>query len=243
MNLEHIAFIMDGNRRYGKTLEFDKKRAYKLGLDKMFDIIKLQIKYELKETSFFALSSDNYKKRTVSELKILFELVKDFAKSKELRELVLGNNIKINLIGNIDSINRKTRPDMELNDEKAIEKLKLELENLTKQIKSDPKYIVNVFINYDGQEEIVNSVKKIISKNYSVNEINQDLIKENLYYKQDPPQIIVRTGDAPRLSGFMLWHSKYSEIYLTKKMWPELTENDFIDILDWYKNIKRNFGV
>ena len=56
------------------------------------------------------------------------------------------------------------------------------------------------------------------------------------------PQVIVRPGDAPRLSGFMLWDSEYSEIYLTKKLWPELDENDFKDILEFYSKQSRNFG-
>ena len=60
--------------------------------------------------------------------------------------------------------------------------------------------------------------------------------------KTSIPDIIVRPGDAPRLSGFYLWDSKYSEIYLTKKLWPELNEEDFKNIINWFINIKRNFG-
>lgn len=229
MTLEHVAFIMDGNRRYSKTFNFAKERGYKEGLEKMTEMMKLQVKYKLKETSFFALSSDNYGKRSSEELKIIFELVEKFCKNDRIISFLKENKIKINIVGKI----------IEVEERFSLKKSLEHLKKINEEI-GEENFIVNIFVNYDGQEEILDAINQILKKGYD--EVDDDILKRHMYYKGDPPQVIVRTGNAPRISGFMLWDSKYSEIYLTDKMWPQICEKDFLDILDWYKNIKRNFG-
>lgn len=243
--VEHIAYIMDGNRRYSKDNSMSKEDGYRAGMLKFLDFVRWQIKYNIKETSYFALSSDNYEKRPISEKKILYGLMNFFSKDKSIKDFFIQNKIKIRLIGDIDSIKYKEKliPD---ENRLFIENYESEFEQWNKE-SPNPSYYVNIAINYDGQKEIVDSCKKILQKINSneldLNEINEDTLKNNMYTNlSKAPEIIVRPGNAPRLSGFFLWDSKYSEIYLTKKMWPELEEIDFLDILDWYKNIERNFG-
>jgi len=243
--IKHIAFIMDGNRRFAKENNLSKKEGYQLGLDKLIEFVKYQIQYNIKETSYFALSVDNYKKRPIEEKKGVYELIKSFSNNETIRNYFFKNKIKISLKGDIDYIieNEKTNP---IIDNYFINNIKKELDEWNNQNKTH-NYYVNLCINYDGQDEILYSFKKILNKikdnKLKKEEITTDTIKQNIFFSNSPsPEIIVRPGNAPRISGFMLWDSKYSEIYLTKKLWPQLTEEDFKSILEWFNNQKRNFG-
>jgi len=235
---KHIAFIMDGNRRYSEKNKFGKNIGYKAGLDKFLEMVSYQIKYGIEETSFFALSSDNFKKRSEDELNVLKKLLETFHMDENVKEFFLRNKIKINVKGN-DSVNKGKLKSF------GITNLKKKVENWNDENESHD-FQVNLAVNYDGQEEIVHSIKEIFKQikegKIKESKISTKLIKENLWFTGNEPDVIVRPGNVPRISGFMLWDSAYSEIYLTKKLWPELDESDFITILDWFKSIKRNFG-
>jgi undecaprenyl diphosphate synthase len=250
LKINHIAFIMDGNRRFSNKIGKSKKEGYSYGMEQFLEVVKFQIEYNIKETSFFALSNDNYKKRSENELKILKDLVLKFHKSDKIKDFFEKNKIKISIVGNLKEVKSDLKKKTISNEKKEFitEALNFEKEikNWVSKIKN-PKFKVNICLNYDGQEEILHSFKEILKKiksgNLKEKEINTETIKNNLYFsKSKPPEIIVRPGNAPRLSGFMLWDSKYSEIYFTKKLWPELTKEDLRGILVWYSNIKRNFG-
>jgi len=234
---------MDGNRRYSKKNEISKKEGYKAGMEQFLNFVKYQVKYEIYETSFFALSVDNYDKRE-EDLKPIGELIRSFFVNDEFEKYFIENKIKICLKGDLEDIERK---DKLRGKSIFFGELKKRFDKYNLKIGDDFKFRVNIAINYDGHREIVQSFKDILKKikNGQLNEedICENTIKKNInFYDSVAPQIIVRPGDAPRTSGFMLWDSKYSEIYLTKKLWPELNEEDFIEIINWYKNIQRNFG-
>lgn len=245
MKIEHIAFIMDGNRRYGKLMNLSKNKAYSKGLETMFSMIKNQVKHGIKHTSFFALSADNYNKRTKEEIGQVLELAQELYKRRDIREFLKTNNVKIDIVGDVDKITSESRKEL-AGTGKVATKLLNELSKMNSEVDT-PKFIATIALHYDGQLELVEAVKDIAAKvkegEMALNEINEDTIKSHIWFKQTPPEIIVRPGDAPRLSGFMLWDSKYSEIYLTKKMWPEFDDTIFEEILLWYQGIKRNFGV
>ena len=99
---------------------------------------------------------------------------------------------------------------------------------------------VNIALNYGSKIEIINAIKKIKQKNIKLEQKNID---NNLYTKNLPdPDILIRTGDTQRLSNFLLWQLSYTEIFFEKKLWPDFKGNDFKDILNKFKNTKRNFG-
>lgn len=236
--INHIGFIMDGNRRYGEKQNLSKEKAYKKGMENFLEFVSFQVKYNIKETTFFALSCDNYKKRPKEEKEVISKLMNLFSKEKAIEDYFIENKIQINLIGDIDELKK---------DKKYLGTIFLEKLNSWNKKNKNYNFKVNIAINYDGEKEILNSfqniIKKIQNKELDISKINEKIIKKNMWTKNSKaPEIIVRPGNAPRLSGFLLWDSKYSEIYLTHKLWPELGEADFTNILSWYKNIKRNFG-
>ena len=129
----------------------------------------------------------------------------------------------------------------------SVEKKIIEFEEKLFENFQTPNYYVNIALFYDGVDEIVTTTQRIAQKvknnELQVEDISTETFFDLSYFSNtSPPQIIVRTGDAPRISGFMLALSAYSELYLTKQLWPELEENDLNNILLWYKQISRNFG-
>lgn len=242
--INHIGFIMDGNRRYGTKYNLSRKEAYEAGMKQLLNFVKYQVKNNIFETSFYALSTDNYENRG-NDLQPIGDLIKKFFQNDEFEKYFLENKIKISLRGEIDELEEKDRKDRKI--KLFISELRERFNKFNKQLGDEYKYRVNIAINYDGQKEILSSFKniynRIIAGELKIENINEETIKENIYYNDSKaPEIIVRPGDAPRLSGFMLWDSKYSELYLTKKLWPEMNEDDFLEILNWFHSIKRNFG-
>ncbi len=236
--INHIGFIMDGNRRFAAKNNMDKKQGYTLGLEQFINFVKYQIKYQIKETSYFALSSDNLEKREKTELNILKKLLETLTQNPDTKKLFIENKIKLQIKGYNDKNDNKLK-------EFGINKFQNEIDEWNNK-NQNYDFIVNIALNYDGQLEISEAFKKIHNKiqnnELTVEQITPKIIKENIWFNGNTPEIIVRPGDAPRLSGFMLWDSEYSEIYLTKKLWPELDENDFKNIIEWFSKQNRNFG-
>ena len=138
--------------------------------------------------------------------------------------LLNKNQIKLKIIG----------------EKKFPKKLNKLLEISERKTKKNKKLQINLALNYGSKNEIVNSVKKLIKLKKKIN-INN--ITDHLYTKNIPdPDILIRTGDTKRLSNFLLWQISYTEIFFTKKLWPEFNENDFKIIIKKFKKIKRNFG-
>ena len=103
--------------------------------------------------------------------------------------------------------------------------------------------IINVAINYGGQEEIVDTLKKISFAGIDLNSIDVDLLKKFSYLPKTPdPELIIRTGGHSRISNFLNLHNSYSEIIVSSKLWPDFTLEDFHLIIKEYKSINRNYG-
>jgi undecaprenyl diphosphate synthase len=219
--LNHVAIIMDGNGRWGLKRNKSRNFGHKQGLKSIEDIINVAIQKKIKFLTLFVFSIDNWK-RPKKEINYLFDLLSNFLNNKLID--LNKKNIRLKFIG-------------KKNFSKKFNELLKNSEKITKQ---NTNLQINLALNYSSKFEIVNSVKKIISKKLSINEKN---ITNNLFTKNIPdPEILIRTGNTHRLSNFLLWQLSYTEIFFEKKLWPDFSKNDFIKILNKYKKIKRNFG-
>ena len=219
--LNHVAFIMDGNGRWGKKKRKSRNLGHFAGVNTVKKIVDASIKFRIPIVTFYVFSTENWK-RPSNEIKYLFSLIESFFK-KEISN-VIKNKIKIKIIGE-----RKSLP------KKLIEILT----NAELKTKKNKGILVNLALNYGSKYEILRSLKKIKNKK----NINQKDISNNLFTKNIPdPEILIRTGGKKRLSNFMLWQLAYSELYFVKKLWPDFNKNDLMSILKDYKKIKRNFG-
>ena len=218
-NLNHVAFIMDGNGRWGIKKKRGRNYGHSKGVQTVKKIVTGAIKLKIPIVTFYVFSSENWK-RPKNEISFLFRLIKQYF-SQEISN-VLSQGIKINILG----------------DEKKLPlDLKKILRKITKETRKNKKITVNLAINYGSQQEILNSAKK--TKN-----LNLKNLKKNLYTQNMPdPEILIRTGGHKRLSNFMLWQLAYSELYFLDKLWPDFSKKDLKNILNKFKKSKRNFGA
>ena len=217
--LNHIAFIMDGNGRWGKNKGKSRNFGHLNGVETVKDVVKNSIKLKIPIVTFYVFSSENWK-RPKSEVDFLFKLIKNYF-LKEIKNII-KQGIKINIIGEINKLSSSIKPT---------------LRNTINLTKKNKKILVNLAINYGSKTEILNAFKKN-KKKLTINNL-----EKNFYTKNLPnPDILVRTGGHQRLSNFMLWQLAYAELFFLKKLWPDFNKNDLIKIIKKYKKEKRNFG-
>ena len=218
--LNHIAFIMDGNGRWGKKKNKGRNFGHIKGVETVKKIVKSCISLKIPILTFFVFSSENWK-RPKTEITFLFNLIKNYF-SRET-DKVINQGIKINILGDIT----KLSPD-----------LKIILTKSVKLTKKNKMIIVNLAINYGSKDEILSASNKVKRK------INIKSFEKNLYTKNMPnPDILIRTGGHQRLSNFMLWQLAYAELFFIKKLWPDFNSVDLRRIIKKYLKTKRNFGA
>jgi len=217
--LNHVAFIMDGNGRWGQQRNKGRNFGHFNGVETVKKIVEKSVKLKIPIITFYVFSTENWK-RPKSEINFLFKLIINYFR-KELGRVIL-NGIKINIIGKINRLPSK---------------IKLSLKDVVKKTRKNKKIIVNLAINYGSRDEIVDACKK------TNNKISIQSLSKNLYTKSlANPDILIRTGGYKRLSNFMLWQLAYTEIYFIDKLWPDFNNRDFERIVNNFKKIKRNFG-
>ena len=213
---------MDGNGRWASKNNLKKKEGHRAGIKACIKLIKSinKLDIHINELSFYVFSAENWK-RSISEIKNLFDLIDEYY--QEFEKTAQDYNLKIRHFGSRKKLSKKI--------------LKI-IDDVTKKTKNNSSTAINLVFNYGGRDEIVSSIKKI--KSGKINKVN---ITKNLYtYASDDPDLIIRTGGELRLSNFMLWQSAYSELYFTKKLWPDFNITDLKKIIINFKKRKRNYG-
>ena len=211
--LEHLAIIMDGNRRWAKEKSMMTTMGHKKGADVLVDTAKYCNEIGLKYLTVYAFSTENWK-RTEEEVGYLMGLLGVYL-DKFLKELDM-ENIKINFIGNIDVIDSS---------------LSTRIRNLEEKTANNTGLNLMIAFNYGGRDEIVRACRNIAEK-VKNNELNVDDIDENLFSnhlytsgKKDP-DLVVRTSGEMRTSNFSPWQITYSEFLPLDKYWPDFTKDD-----------------
>ena len=218
-NINHVAFIMDGNGRWGKKKGRSRNFGHLKGVEVVRKVVQSSIKLKIPVVSFYVFSSENWL-RPKKEIDFLFKLIKNYF-AKEITSTI-KKGIKINILGEINKLPADIKKTLKL----AI-----------KKTKNNKEILVNLAINYGSKNEILNAIHKNKKK---MNIIN---LEKNLYTKDIPnPDILIRTGGHQRLSNFMLWQLAYTELFFLNKLWPDFNSSDLIQIIKKYKNITRNFG-
>ncbi len=219
---KHVAIIMDGNGRWGITKKKSRNFGHKKGLQTVEKIISIAIKHKINFLTLYVFSTENWKRPTY-EINYLFNLLEKYI-DKEVINLI-NKGIKIKIIGNINKFPKV---------------LKSKLKKVESKTKLNKKIQINMALNYGSRQEIIYSINQVKKKGIAFNEKN---ISNNLYTKNIPdPDILIRTGDANRISNFLNWQISYTEIFFVKKMWPDFTKNDFVKILKRFQKTHRKFG-
>jgi len=222
---EHIGIIIDGNRRWAKKRGLTVQQGHKEGVDNLKRILRKAQDMGVKNLTIYVFSTENWK-RTKKEVAYLMKLIYRFAVQEKME--ILKNNIQFRTIGDLKRLPISVR--------KA-------LRDLMRVSKRNNSFILNLAIDYGGRSEIVRAVKKIIKKGSKAVKLTEEEFAKYLDTAGlKDPDLIIRTGGEQRLSGFLLWQSSYSELYFTKRNWPEFKEKDFEIAIKDYQKRQRRFG-
>ena len=224
-----IGIIPDGNRRAAKRLMKRPWMGHKWGIEKLRELFKWSRELDIKEITVYAFSLKNFN-RPKEEFDFLMNLFrKEFDHLKNDPE-IYENKIKINFIGRINLFAQDIQ-----------EKMK-ELEERTK---NHDKYIINFAMAYDGRAEVVDTIKKIATQvkegKIKIEDIDEDLIKKNLYMDNDV-DLIIRTSGEKRTSSFLPLQADYAELVFIENYWPDLTKEQFVEAINNFKSRERRFG-
>lgn len=228
--LNHVAIIMDGNGRWAKARGHNRIFGHVRGMKTVRSIVETACSLNLKNLSLFALSNENWN-RPKFEISGLMKILKKFLKS-ELNFLI-KNNIKLTTIGELSRL------------PEDIQKLISEVKLATL---GNSGLNLCLALSYGSQQEIVEAAKKMCSDVQSskldIDSIDEEKFSSYLQTSNKPnPDLLIRTSGENRISNFLLFQSAYSEIYFSNTLWPDFSNQEFVEILDWYQQRERRFGM
>lgn len=220
----HIAFIMDGNRRWAKKRGLSKTLGHKKGAEVLVNTIKSLCEFkEVKYASFFAFSTENWN-REKSEVDAIFALVEDIFNKHE--EEFKKLNIKFVFVGDISRFPKSMQ-------ERLIK--------VSENSKNNLGLTVQLALNYGGRDDIVQAVNKLIEKG-ACNVTEEDIKRNLLTYQAPDIDFLIRTSGEERISNFMLFQLAYSEFYFPKYFWPSFNRRKLLKALKIYSKRNRRFG-
>lgn len=222
----HVAITMDGNGRWATQKKLPRTSGHKEGLVIAKKIVKQCADLGIKNLTLYVFSTENWK-RAKEEVGFLMNLI-HIHLIGELK-FYQDNQIRIRHIGNKDGLPKNIKDDLQ----KIIDFTK-DFNHLT----------LNLAINYGGRDELIRGIKKIIKENKTEQEITEELICEHLDMPKSPDvDLLIRTGGEMRISNYLLWHIPYAELIFTDTLWPDYTEEEFLNAIQMFQNRNRRFGA
>ena len=224
-NLEHIAFILDGNKRWAKKNKFSNLIGYSKGFENIKNLVNFSLNINLKNLTLYALSSENFHR---SSIDLIYDIIyKNF--QKYFNDLVIDNGVRIKIFGS-----RKNLP----------KKIIGIFENIEKLSSDNNKLNLNIAFNYGFKDEIKKVLNKVRDNCSNINLNNEQEINKLFDIGTFPdPDILIRTGGYKRLSNFIMYNLTYTELFFTDTLWPDFSEKEFNAIINEYLNISRKYGL
>lgn len=220
----HVAIIMDGNGRWAKEKGLIRSMGHQAGCDNLKDLSCYIYDLGIKYLSVYAFSVDNFK-RDNDEVNFLMNLfVKMFKKEFNF---LMDKNIKVVFSGRRENLPLKVLDAMD---------------EITLKTKNNTSGVLNICLNYSGQLEIIDMIKKIIDSKVDINTLTREDGYKYLYQDLPPIDYVIRTSGEQRISDFMLYQSSYAEYYFPKVYFPDFNRKEFDLALTEYNKRKRRFG-
>ncbi len=229
----HVGIIMDGNGRWAKAHGVPRVMGHNAGMQSMKQIVTATSKLGIKYLTVYAFSTENWK-RSAQEVSGIFKLIVKYVKS-ELDELN-ENNVHINIMGEYDMLPKESVDS---------------IDKLLASTAGNDGLIFNIALNYGGRDEIVKSVKELVSAKIEAGEDPTDITEEDIgrylysgaeHLDIPDPDLIIRTSGEERTSNFLVWQGAYSELMFTDTLWPDFTPEEYAKMIEQYTHRKRRFG-
>jgi undecaprenyl diphosphate synthase len=221
----HIAIVPDGNGRWAQERGLPRLGGHREGVLNMLRMIQYINEYSIKYVTFYGFSTENWN-RPESEVRGLFDLVEQFI-NEHLNE-IHEKNIKIRHIGRLKGLPESLQ--------KAIKEAITRTEN-------NSGMVLGIAWNYGGRAEIVDAATRILNNEHKLQQLDEKTFANYLYTAGMPDvDLLIRTGNATRLSNFLLWQTAYSEYHFTRVLWPNFGKKDIDKALLDYSKRNRRFG-
>lgn len=224
---KHIAIIMDGNGRWSKKRLMPRNIGHLMGASNLRNIVKACLNHSIQHLTVFAFSTENWK-RPPEEVAILFDLFVRYLKT-EISELQ-AQGIRLRIIGDQSAFPKELKDQIDFALEATRQGRKLDL---------------TVAINYGGRWDILQAVQswQMAHPYESLEQLSQAQLEPYLATHPLPePDLLIRTGGESRLSNFLIWQCAYTEMYFTKELWPDFSEQSLSQAIEWYAQRIRRFG-
>ena len=224
----HVAIILDGNRRWAKMRNLPISLGHKKGMENICELAPYIFDRGVKFLSVFGFSTENFK-RTADEVNSIMNLGVEMFK-KRCDELD-KKNIKIIFSGLRSNLRQDVLDSMDY---------------IVQKTKNNTNGVFNICLNYGGQQELVDATKKIVSDVnngiINVDNIDTDLLYKYMYNELPPIDFLIRTSGEQRISNFMLYQLSYAEMYFPKVFFPDFNKDEFEKAIDCYNDRDRRFG-
>lgn len=223
--VNHLAVIMDGNRRWAKLRGQPASFGHYEGYKRFVQIAKLCRDRGIKTLTVYAFSTENWG-REKAEVDALMELL---AKAMaEQAQLLDQDNVRLKIIGRTSDLPQNLQTAIKTAEEKTA---------------GNTAGVLNIALSYGGRAELVDAVKDLLGDDIKPAEITEEAIASRLYTAgQADPDLVIRCGGRNRLSNFLLWQSAYSELYFTDVLWPDFDEQELAKALEFFAGAKQNLG-
>jgi tritrans,polycis-undecaprenyl-diphosphate synthase [geranylgeranyl-diphosphate specific] len=231
---EHIAIILDGNRRWASEQTFNPWFGHEMGAEKVENLLDWCLKVNVKSITLYAFSTENFR-RSVPEIGEIMRIFEAEFRKILTDERIHKNKIRVKVIGRVNML------------PESLQQLIADVEKATQNY---DEHLLNIALAYGGRAEIVDAARKIAEKvqkgKLSPESVDEQTFEQYLYTshmsKQDP-DLIIRTSGEERLSGFLLWQSAYSELCFLDVYWPDFRLIDLLRAVRTFQNRKRRFGA
>jgi undecaprenyl diphosphate synthase len=221
----HLGLILDGNRRWAVANGVSVAQGHREGYKNLKTVAKAALKYGVRYVSAYVFSTENWQ-RDKQEVRDIMSLLK-WALKHEAKEFN-KENIRLRIIGSKAKLGTA---------------LITAIHDAEKMTEHNTAGTILLCLDYGGQQEIVDAVKRIAASGVDPAIISAELIAEHLYAPDVPPlDLIIRTSGEQRLSNFMTWEAAYSELAFTEKNWPDFSEVDLLRAINNYRLRNRRFG-
>ena len=222
--LEHIAIILDGNKRWAKKNKVSYAQAYKEGLQNIKNLIDTCLQIRLPYLTLFTLSSENIKRKSVNNIyKVIYD---DFAYFFD--KIIEKKLVKLKVIGSKENLPEKI--------------LNL-INHCEKQTYKNNNLYLNLAFNYGFKEEVRYVLHQILNNTKIDLNVDENIKKLFFLGSIPDPDLLIRTGGDKRLSNFIMYNLTYTEIFFIDTLWPDFNEKELMKITNIFKNISRRYGL
>ena len=231
---EHIAIILDGNRRWAAGKALNASSGHEKGAERVEQLIDWCLRLKVKSITLYAFSTENFS-RSREEVAEIMRIAGDNLRKILMEERVHRDRIRVKVIGRVNLLP---------------EDLQQIIHNVEKTTQDYNDHFLNFAFAYGGRAEIVDAAKKIAEEvdagKLSPKSVDEATFEQYLYTAHLPKQdadLIIRTSGEERLSGFLLWQSAYSELCFLDVYWPDFRLIDLLRAVRTFQNRKRRFGA